>query len=140
MSFGGINHTAVLLAAITSFLFGGVWYGAFSRRALARSAEAEAGETRLRFRVNAIPFIVAFVALLVMAYVLAGFLGHLDVGQVTARNGIVSALLVWAGFVMTALVVNHLVEGVSRIATLVDAGHWLGVLVIQGGMIGWLGG
>lgn len=142
MSFGGMNYAAVLLAAVASFLFGGVWHGAFSRRALARTAEGERRKSQLRtqqFRVDAVPFIIAFVALLVMAYVLAGVVGNLGAGQVTLRNGVISALFVWAGFVMTSLVVNHTVEGVGGIATLMDAGHWLGVLVIQGAVIGWLG-
>lgn len=141
MSPGGINDVAVLAAAIASFLFGGIWYGAFSRRALARSAEADQPQPRLpRFGVDAVPLIVTFFALLVMAYVLAGAVGLFGAGEVTVRNGVVSALLAWAGFVMTSLVVGRMVEGVSGgFATFVDAGHWLGVLVTQGAVIGWLG-
>lgn len=139
MSFGGINHLAVLLAAIASFLFGGLWYTAFSRRSLTDASEEETEHHGPRLHVNAMPFIIAFVALLIMAYVLAGAIGHLGVGNVTVRNGVASALFVWAGFVMTSLVVNHMVQRVNRIATLVDGGHWLGVLVIQGAVIGWLG-
>jgi hypothetical protein len=26
-----------------------------------------------------------------------------------------------------------------RVLTLIDAGHWLGVLLIQGALIGWMG-
>lgn len=137
----GINDVAVLAAAIASFLFGGIWYGAFSRRAPARSAEADQPQPRLpRFGVDAVPLIVTFFALLVMAYVLAGAVGLIGAGEVTVRNGVVSALLAWAGFVMTSLVVGRMVEGVSGgFATIVDAGHWLGVLVTQGAVIGWLG-
>lgn len=140
MSSGGVNHIAVLVAAVASFLFGGIWYGAFRRRALARSAEADELRPRLpRFKVDAVPLIATFFALLVMAYVLAGAVGLLGAGEVTVRGGVVSALYAWAGLVMTSLVVGHMVEGVSSLATLVDAGHWLGVLVIQGVVIGWLG-
>jgi len=59
---------------------------------------------------------------------------------VSVRTGVISALFVWGGFVATSLVVTNMVQGVSRVATLVDGGHWLGVLVIQGAVIGWLGG
>jgi len=137
MTFGGINFTAVLLATTASFLFGGLWYTAFSRRSLADAADAEDERGRPRFHVDAIPFIIAFVALLIMAYVLAGVIAQL--GNVSVRSGILSALLVWAGFVMTSLVVTNMVQGVSHLATLVDGGHWMGVLVIQGAVIGWLG-
>jgi len=140
MSSGGINLVAVLAAAVAGFLFGGIWYGAFSRQALARSAKTDKPRPRLsRFRVDTVPLIVTFVAMLIMAYVLAGAMGTLEAGELTVRSGIVSALFAWAGFVMTSLVVGHMVEGVSGLATLVDAGHWLGVLVIQGAVIGWLG-
>jgi hypothetical protein len=139
MSFAGINYLGVLLAAIASFLFGGVWYSAFSQRSLADAGEPKTRHARVRLNVDTLPFIVAFVALLLMAYVLAGAIGHLGLGQVTVRNGIISALFVWAGFVMTALVINHMVHRLSRTATLVDGAHWLGVLLIQGAVIGWIG-
>lgn len=139
MIFSAINELAVLLAAIASFLFGGLWYSAFSPRSLADSGGSRRRHLKLRLHVDAVPFIVAFVALLVMAYVLAGAIGQLGAGEVTVRNGIISALLVWAGFVMTVLVVNHMVQRLSRVATLIDGVHWLGVLVIQGAVIGWIG-
>jgi len=116
-----------------------VWYSAFSQRSLADGDEPRLRYTRVRLNVNAVPFIVAFIALLLMAYVLAAVIGHLGLGQVTVRDGIISALFVWAGFVMTALVINHMVHRLSRTATLVDGAHWLGVLLIQGAVIGWIG-
>ena len=42
-----------------------------------------------------------------MAWVLAGSLGHLGPGQVTLKNGVISALFVWLGFVITTLAVNY---------------------------------
>lgn len=139
MSFGGVNYLAVLLAAVASFLFGGAYYSAFSRRSLAESADEATEPRRRQLHADAVPFIVAFAALLIMAFVLAGAISSLGTGQVTVRNGIISALLAWLGFVMTTLMINHMVQGVSRIATLVDGGHWLGVLIIQGAVIGWVG-
>lgn len=138
MIFGGVNFGGVLLAATASFLFGGLWYTAFSRGSLADATEAETEHRRPRLHVNAVPFIIAFVALFIMAYVLAAALARL--GDVSVRTGVISALFVWGGFVATSLVVTNMVQGVSRVATLVDGGHWLGVLVIQGAVIGWLGG
>ena len=45
------------------------------------------------------PFIVSIVALAVMAWVLAGGIAHL--GRQVTQNGIVSALFMWLGFVIT---------------------------------------
>lgn len=139
MDFAGINLQAVLLAAIASFLFGGIWYGMFSRQWLAAANLEDADRKGHGWQVNAMPFIVAFVGQLVMAYVLAGVIAHLGAGQVTLRSGMISGAFVWAGFVMTTIVVNHAFQAVSRVLTVIDGGHWLGVLVIQGAVIGWLG-
>lgn len=139
MGFAGINQLAVLVAAIASFLFGGVWYGMFSRQWLAATDPNRSLRNRPAWQVNAVPLIIAFVALLMMAYVLAGIIGHLGTGQVTLRNGIISGVFVWAGFVMTTLIVGHAFQGTKLALTLIDGGHWLGVLVIQGAVIGGIG-
>ena len=39
------------------------------------------------------PFIISFIALLVMGFVLAGSIGHLGPGNVTVKNGIISGLI-----------------------------------------------
>jgi hypothetical protein len=139
MAFAGLNLLAVLVAAIASFLFGGVWYGIFSRQWLAAVNFEEKTRNSAAWRVSAVPLIIALLAQLLMAYVLAGVIGHLGVGQVTVRNSIISAAIVWAGFVMTTLVVSHSFQGAKRALTFIDGGHWLGVLLIQGAVIGWLG-
>jgi hypothetical protein len=74
-----------------------------------------------------------------MAYVLAGVIGHLGAERVTLMNGIVSGALVWLGFVLTTLTVNHRYGMQTWSLTVIDGGHWLGVLVIQGAIIGWWG-
>jgi hypothetical protein len=72
---------------------------------------------------------------------LAGVILHLaKAGQpATVRNGMISAGFIWAGFVMTSLIVNHAFQGAKRALTLIDGGHWLGVLLIQGAILGWMG-
>lgn len=136
MSFGGLNYFAVALAAVASFVFGGVWYNALAKQWMAASGvtmdAAQAGNTY-------VPYIIAFLAQLVMAWVLAGVIGHLGKGQVTLWNGLISSLFVWAGFVATTLVVNHTFQGAPRSLTLIDSGHWLGVLLLQGAIIGAMG-
>ncbi|MCB1522314.1 MAG: DUF1761 domain-containing protein [Hyphomicrobiaceae bacterium] len=138
MDFAGFNTIAILLAAAASFMFGGVWYGAFSSQWMA-AAGVDFDELRTRGGPVFMPYAVAFLAQLVMAFVLAGTIGHLGLGQVTLKNGIIAGAMVWAGFVMTSLIVNHAFQGAPRTLTLIDGGHWLGVLVIQGAIIGWMG-
>ena len=138
MAFGGMNTLAVVVAAIASFLFGGIWYGLFSRQWLAAAGLADK-DLSGGWQKNIMPFIVSFLALLVMAQMLAGVIGHLGPGQVTLRNGVISAGFIWLGFVMTTMVVNHTFQGARKTLTLIDGGHWLGVLLIQGAIIGAIG-
>ena len=137
MAFAGINYLAVALAAVASFLFGGVWYGALSRPWMAAVGK---NEEDLKAGVP-LPILLAitFSAQLVMAWVLAGVIGHLGQGQVTLRNGVISALFIWFGFVMTTLIINHGYQGARPALTFIDGGHWLGVLAIQGAVIGLMG-
>lgn len=136
MNFAGMNIVAIGLAAVAGFAFGAVYYMSLSRQwlaAIGKTKEEIAGKRSIA------PFITSFVALLVMAWVLAGTLGHLGPGQVTLKNGIISALFVWVGFVATTVAVNNAFGGRKPMLSVIDGIHWLGVLVIQGAIIGALG-
>ena len=45
----------------------------------------------------------------------------------------------WFGFVLTVLVTNHGFQGAKRELTVIDGGHWLGVMLLQGLVIGLMG-
>ena len=83
------------------------------------------------------PFIITFIAQLVMAWMLAGILLHVTRGGIplTLRNGLISAALLWVGFVMTSLSASHALQGTRFTATLIDGGHWLCVLLIQSAIL-----
>lgn len=140
MPFAGLNYLAVVAAAAASFIFGGLWYGIFSRQWMeAAGMSIEDFEATKTGAAAVVPYVIAFVAQLVMAYVLAGILGHLGTGQVTLHNGLIAGAICWAGFVATSLAVNHAFQGARLKLTAIDGGHWLGVLLIQGALIGWFG-
>ena len=48
----------------------------------------------------------------------------------------VSGAFIWLGFVITTMVVNYAFHGARHALTLIDGGHWLGVLLIQGAILG----
>jgi hypothetical protein len=136
MAFAGINYLAVLVAAAAAFAFGAAYYTSLSRLWLAAIGFTK---EQMAARRSPTPFIVSIVALLVMAWVLAGTVGHLGPGQVTVKNGIISGLFVWLGFVITTLSVNYAYGQRRPALTVLDGIHWLGVLVVQGAIIGALG-
>jgi hypothetical protein len=139
MAFAGINYLAVVLAALASWLIGALWYSAFARPWMLALGKTRAELMGPSGKPSPLPFVVAFLAQLVMAWVLAGIVGHLGPGQVTLANGVVSGFFVWLGFVVTSQVVNHGFSGQRLMLTVIDSGHWLAALVIQGAIIGLLG-
>ena len=134
MSFAGINYIAVVIAALCGFGVGMVWY-----MALGNLWMAALGKTKEDLKPRPWPFIASIAALLVMAFMLAGVVGHLGEGQVTLRNGAIAGIAVWLGFVVTTMVVNHAFQGASPKLTLIDGGHWLAVLVVMGAVVGLFG-
>jgi hypothetical protein len=140
MEFAGINYLAVLIAAVGSFIFGGAWYGVLAQPWLkATGVEKEVIEAFQKGSNSARVMITAFVSSAIMAWVLAGLIGHLGKNQITIYNGIISGAFVWFGFVATTLVTNHGFQMRLGTLTLIDGGHWLGALLIQGAIIGAFG-
>ena len=137
MAFSGINYIAVIIATLAGFGLGAVWYMIFGRAWMHALGKTEAEIKEGQGAARALPFIIALVALFVMALMLAGLMGHL--GDVSVRGGIISGLIVWVGFVITTMGVNHAFSGASPQLTLIDGGHWLAVLVIMGAVIGAFG-
>ena len=135
MTFAGINYWAVSVAGVLGFGLGGVWY-----RLLAEPWKAAHKFTTEQIRAHhgkgaaPTPLIIALVADLIMAWMLAGLMGHL--GDITVKNGLISALFVWVGFVVTTLAVNNTFGMRSPKLILIDGGHWLAVLLLMGAVIG----
>ena len=123
MAFAGLNYLAIVVAAIAGWLIGTALHWPFTRE---RPKKVRA-------------LVLAFTACLIMAWMLAGVLGHLGPGQVTLRNGVISAVFLWFGFVLTSTVVNNTLAGRTWVSTAIDAGHWLIVLLAMGAIIGTIG-
>ncbi len=136
MTFSGISYLAVLAAAITGFAVGMVWYAILGERWM-----AVLGKSKDELLPDGKPPIAtmatSFVCELIMAWMLAGLIGH--IGAATVRGGIITAFFVWLGFVATTQLVNHRYGKFPFSLTIIDAGHWLAVLVAMGIVIGLIG-
>lgn len=136
MAFAGINYLAVLIAGVAGFVVGMVWYTALGQRwmdALGKTREQLAPDGKPPVATMAI----SFVCELIMAGVLAGVMGH--IGAVTVSTGLTTGFLVWLGFVATTQLINHRYGRFPLQLTLIDAGHWLAVLLAMGVVIGLFG-
>ena len=138
MNVASINHLAVLAAAVVSWLFGAAYYGVLGQQWMAALGKTKE-ELMPTGRPNPVVFVISFIAQLVMAEMLAGSIAHLGAGQLNVKNALISAAFIWAGFVLTVLVTTHGYQGNKRSLTLIDGAHWLGVLLLQGLVIGLMG-
>jgi hypothetical protein len=133
-----MNYLAIVIAAGAAWLAGAGWYMALAKPWMAALGTTPEKMEELRRRPGAfLPFVYAFVAELVMAWILAGLLGH--IGALTVRGGIISAAFCWAGFVITTMVVNNGFAHRDARLLLIDGGHWLMVLLLMGAIIGAMG-
>jgi hypothetical protein len=144
MTFSGVNYLAVLVAAIVGWVVGAAWYMGLSKHwidAHGKTLEQvkREGEARKGTPAAWLPFVLALVAEVIMAWVLAGLMGHLGAGQVTVWNGLVSAAFAWLGFIATTIVVNNMFSFRRVKLSVIDGGHWLAVLLVMGIIIGAFG-
>ena len=130
MELYGINILAVGLAAVAAFAFGAAYYTILGKIWLDASGKTEAKVKQER---TATPFITSFVGLVVMGIVLSSQFMPQQLGLEPANTwyAIHIALMLWVGFIVTSMATNNAFQGAKPKLTLIDAGHWLGVVVIQ---------
>jgi hypothetical protein len=136
MQFAGISYIAVVVAAAAGFVFGFAWYATLGKQWMAATGKSEEA---LKEGGMAGPMLVSVVANLVIGFMLAGIIGHLGEAQMNLRGGMITGAFVWFGFVLTTNAVNNAWQRSKRMLTVIDGLHWLGVLLVQGLVIGAMG-
>jgi hypothetical protein len=135
---GHVNILSVLTGAIVAWLFGAVYYTTLGKAWMAaqgKTAEACKAEFAAKSGLaKFLPFILSFVGALIMGVVLYGILTHS--GLWSLRAGMITGAFCWFGFVLTTATVNNAYAGRKVMLTVIDAAHWLGALVIIGGIVG----
>ncbi|MEX0881570.1 MAG: DUF1761 domain-containing protein [Candidatus Saccharimonadales bacterium] len=125
-----INIWAVLVAAVVSMVVGSFWYskslfGKEWAKLVGRKLEEMGGGGR--------GYAVAAVGALIQAYILAHFVQY--TGATTFWDGIVTGSWLWLGFVAVVIAVNMVFEGRSWALWKINAGYFLVVLLINGGLL-----
>lgn len=103
-----INYLAVLVAAVSSFVVGALWYGPILGKAWIK----EIGKTEEDLKANFNPaktYGLAFVGQIIMSYVLARIFSY--VGAETIVDGLRIGFLCWLGFSAASIFVNYLFSG-----------------------------
>ena len=127
-----INFLAVLLAAVSSFIIGGLWYSpAMFGRAWMRSNEFT--NDHLRKRRMPVVFMVSFLFSVLIAVNLAAF-----VGKAGLRFDLLAALAVGIGWVAPAMGITYLFERRSGRLFFINAGYHIVTVAVMGLIIGLL--
>ena len=132
------SMTGILIAAIVAWLFGAAYYTLLAPRWLAAQGKTVAQHkaelaAQPAWR-KALPFVLSFVAAFVMGMTLYGIMTHGNLFY--ARAGAISGAFCWFGLVLTTMAVNNVYAGRRFALFVIDAAHWLVVLVIIGAIVG----
>jgi len=129
-------YLSILVASVVAFVVGMLWYSpllfgkmwielmGFSAKDMKKAKKKGMGKTML----------LGFVSVLVMAYVFRYLISVL--GYSTSWDGAVLGLWIWLGFLATSMLGNVLWEGKPFALYLINATHYLVVLVVMGAILG----
>lgn len=123
-----INPWAVLVAALSTFIIGGLWYSLLFAKPWQRAAGVSDDQLRSG---TARVFIGSFVLAVVMAASLAAFIG--DTGL---AFGIFAGIAAGVTWVAAAFGVNYLFERRSLMLFAINAGYNVVAFAIMGSIIG----
>lgn len=131
MDLSKLNYLAILAAAASAFVIGGVWYSPIMFGNTWMTA-AGLSEGDVRTRKMGIVFGVSFLLSLVISFNLAAFLA----GPPNLSWGITAGALAGIGWVATAMGVTYLFEARAPKLFLVNAGYHAVTFMVMGGILG----
>lgn len=136
MDFSNINIWAVLVATLSTFLVGAVWYGPLFGKTWMAAAGMD--DEKIKQANMGKIFGLAFVFELIMAFNLAMFFhGSPEASaQITAGSGAFYGFLTGFGWIFFALAVNSLYEQKSWKYIWVNGGYWTITFTIMGVILG----
>ena len=126
-----INHLATIVAAIAHFALGAGWYTLFSQAwlaAIGKTAEELGGGA------SALPYAIAVVAALIVAYTIAWLLPRL--GSQTVGGGIRVGVVLALTLIATTLALNYGFEQRSVVLWLINSGYMVVGMGLMGAIIG----
>ncbi|VAW13995.1 hypothetical protein MNBD_ALPHA12-1098 [hydrothermal vent metagenome] len=132
-----VNWMAIVLATLASTALGMGWYMVLSKQWVAATGKKQ--EDLVSPNGRFVQFGFAAASQFVMAYFIAVLTPLLMGGVINPGNAVWSAIYIWAGFVITTMIINHRYQNMSWKLTLIDGGYLLAVLVLDGIIIGQLG-
>ena len=129
-AFANMNGISVLVAAISAFLVGGIWYGPLFGKGWMK--EFGVSETDLKNRSIPKTFGLSLLLALLASLVLELFIGK----EANLGYGAMAGFLAGFGWVATMLGILYLFEMKSLKAYLINAGYCIISLTLMGAILG----
>jgi hypothetical protein len=123
-----------LVAGVASWLFGAVFYTVLGNAWIAALGTTKEAMMDPGGKPNPVPFVLSFLLQLVMATVFITILRAID--EPGLVNGLKWGFLIWFGFILSTIATNYAYAKRDPLLTFIDSGHYLGVLLIQGAILG----
>ena len=136
-----VNYLAVLLAGVSSMVVGAIWYS----RSVFGEVWMKLAKVKMNGKMTTMDnvrlFGLAFLASLVMAYVLAHvtFLSNDFFGGSFLSSALTTAFWLWLGFTAVRFLTHDLFEGRPMKLTLLSAGNELATVMVMALVIGLMG-
>lgn len=129
-AFASLNWLAILLASVSTFMIGGVWYSPlmFSKKWMMEAKITEEDLKQGQAKVFGLSFIFSFVA----AFVLAMFLGP----EADVVFGITAGFMVGFAWVLLSMGTTYLFERRSFTLLAINGGYHVVSFMIMGMIIG----
>ncbi|MFP4002875.1 MAG: DUF1761 domain-containing protein [Alphaproteobacteria bacterium] len=124
---------AMLAAAAAGLVIGVIWYGIFAEPWM-----NAVGRTREELRPSVLSWVAAAAANLLIAYVLAQVLRSTGAGGWS--GGLMTGFFMWMGFAVPILVMNNVFAKRPANLIVIDGGHALLNICLQGVVLASLGG
>jgi len=127
------RHLAVWIASIVFFVLGAIWYSVMATAWVAAIGKSMEQLTR-EHGASPLPYVVGFVAILVMCYTLAWLMHR--VHATTLIDGLRLGAIVAIGFIAATLALNYGFEARSVTLWLINSVYLVVGLALAGAIIG----
>lgn len=131
MDVAALNYVAILVAAVSSFVIGSLWYSPILFGKVWQR-EAKLTDEEIKNSNMAKIFGLTFVLSLIISFNLAAFIGP----EATLTFGLFAGAAAGLGWVATALGILYLFEKRSAKLWLINAGYHAVTFTIMGGILG----
>jgi hypothetical protein len=130
---GLARHVAVWIASIVYFVLGAIWYSVMKAPWTAGIGKT-VDEIDRAHAASPLPYVVGFVAILVMCYTLAWLMQRVNAATLVA--GLRLGAIVSMGFVAATLALNYGFEARSLTLWLINSAYVVVGLTLAGAIIG----